>query len=108
MTPWTMTVCSTAWAPAARPPAAAGDDARAALGDHRHLGEHAVPAGVRAAETDAGAAAAAVPGPPGAARRAGRCTVGRRPAGAPAADRARWHDHVAVDPPARRGAGVPR
>ena len=40
--------------------------------DDRHLGEHAVPAGVRAAQADARAAAAAGPGPPGAARRARR------------------------------------
>ncbi len=87
-------------APGARP------HPRRAGGGHRHLGQHAVPAGVGAAEADARAVAAAGPGPPGPARRARGHRSGRGPTGEGQADPAGQHDHGAADPSARRPFGV--
>ena len=83
-----------------------GTTLAAALGDDRHLGEHAVAAGVRRAQADARAAAAAGPRPPGRARRARRRARDGRPAGPAQAAPPVGDDAAAADAAARRAAGV--
>ena len=68
-------------AAAAADPQGAGRDPRGPVRGDRHLREHAVAAGVRAAQAQPGAAAADRPRPPGAARRTGRGAAGRRSRG---------------------------
>ncbi|CAK7282708.1 hypothetical protein SGPA1_20683 [Streptomyces misionensis JCM 4497] len=92
--------------PAAADPQGAGGDAGRAVRGHRHLREHAVPAGVRAAQAQPGAAAADRPGPPGPAGRTGRRAAGRRSPGAHRARAALRPHLLAADPPAGRPPGL--
>ena len=92
---------------AARAAPAARDHAGRPLGDDRHLGQHAVPAGVRRRAGRPSSCCCRWPGRYGVtARRAGRRAADRRPAHAPPAGHAPRHDDAAADPPRRRHPGV--